>query len=169
MSRTADLRRAVNWANIVSMTSPRCVGELEEIVDGADHRPLRSNLVEAAEEELPEAPGMFNLAEHGFDDLLSQTISAAPGALRPQSASFRFQRSANVQGWQARGGIRPSLQQHGTRYEIAVGGKPLTYRDLRAIAIATAEDIKTRNPKLEVTVCDLHDDELIVIQNPLPK
>jgi hypothetical protein len=90
-------------------------------------------------------------------------------ALRPQSASFRFQQSANVQGWQATGGIRPSLQQHGTRYEIAVGGKPLTYRDLRAIAIATAEDIKTRNPKVEVTVCDLHDDELIVIQNPLPK
>jgi hypothetical protein len=27
---------------------------------------------------------------------------------------------------------------HGTRYEIAVGGQPRTYRDVRAIAIAAA-------------------------------
>ena len=64
------------------MTSPRCVGELEQIVGGADHRPLRSDLVEAAQEELAKAAGMFDLAEQRFDDLLSQAVAAAPaGAL----------------------------------------------------------------------------------------
>jgi hypothetical protein len=64
------------------MTSSRGFREFEQIVDGADHRPLRSDLVEAAQEELAEASGMFDLAEHGFDDLLSQAIAAAPaGAL----------------------------------------------------------------------------------------
>jgi hypothetical protein len=47
------------------LTSPRCVGEFEQVVDGADHRPLGSDLVEAAEEELAEAAGMFDLADTG--------------------------------------------------------------------------------------------------------
>src|SRR5271166_5199312 len=64
------------------MTSPRGFREFEQIVDGADHRPLGSDLVETAQEELPEASGVFDLAEHRFDDLLSEAVAAAPaGAL----------------------------------------------------------------------------------------
>src|ERR1022692_5030743 len=82
MVRAAGLRRFTNSVDIFCMTSPCCVGELEQIVDGADHRPLGSDLVEAAQEELAEASGMFDLAEHRFDDLLSQAVAAAPaGAL----------------------------------------------------------------------------------------
>jgi hypothetical protein len=55
--------------------------------------------------------------------------------------------------------------QHGTRYEIAVGGKLRTCRDLRAIAIETAKDIKARNRDAEVTVHDLYADEVIVIDD----
>src|ERR1700693_1193071 len=82
MREMADLGRAVNSVEIESMTSGRGVGELEQIVDGADHRPLGPDLVEAAQEELAEASGMFDVAEHRFDDLLSQAVAAAPaGAL----------------------------------------------------------------------------------------
>src|SRR5260370_4627885 len=78
MVRAAGLIRFPNSVDIVSMTSPGCVGELEQIVDGADHRPLGSDLVEAAQEELAEASGVFDLAEHRFDDLLSQAVAATP-------------------------------------------------------------------------------------------
>src|ERR1700694_6049182 len=82
MARAAGLRRFTNSVDLFRMRSPYCVGELEEIVDGADHRPLGSDLVEAAEEELAEASGVLDLTEHGFDDLLSQAVAAAPaGAL----------------------------------------------------------------------------------------
>src|SRR5580692_12901899 len=82
MVRAASLGRFAIALDIVSMTSPCGFREFEQIVDGADHRPLGSDLVEAAQEELPEASGMFDLAEHRFDDLLSEAVAAAPaGAL----------------------------------------------------------------------------------------
>src|ERR1700681_2581916 len=82
MVRTAGLRWFAGSSDIVSITSRRGFREFEQIVDDADHRPLRSDLVEAAQEELAEASGMFDLAEHGLDDLLSQAVAAAPaGAL----------------------------------------------------------------------------------------
>ena len=63
---------------MLSTTSQSGVGELEQVVSGADHCPFGSDLFEAAEQELAEASGIFDLAEHGFDDLLSQTIPTAP-------------------------------------------------------------------------------------------
>src|ERR1700719_1910782 len=82
MVRAAVLRWFANALDTVSMTSPRGLGEFEQVVDGADHRPLGSDLVEAAQEELAEASRMLDLAEHRFDDLLSQSVAAAAaGAL----------------------------------------------------------------------------------------
>src|SRR5258708_32346811 len=78
MARADNLRRFTNLVELFCMTSPCCVSELEQIVDGADHRPLGSDLVEAAQEELAEASGVFDLAEHRFDDLLSQAVAATP-------------------------------------------------------------------------------------------
>src|SRR5450830_967723 len=78
MTGRAGLRRVVNSAEVLNMTSPCCICEFEQVVGGADDRPLVSDLAEAAHKELAEASSMFDLAEHGFDDLLSQTISAAP-------------------------------------------------------------------------------------------
>jgi hypothetical protein len=54
----------------------RC--EVEEVVDGAHHRPLFSDLVEAAQQEVAEASGSLDLTEYRLDDLLSQAIAAAP-------------------------------------------------------------------------------------------
>ncbi len=66
------------------MASPGCVGELEEVVGGADHGPLASRLFEAVQAEPSEAPGPLDLPKHGLDDLLSEAVSAVPaGALEP--------------------------------------------------------------------------------------
>src|ERR1700732_5385998 len=82
MVQAAGLRRFMDSAGLLRMTSPCCVAGLEQIVDSADHRPLGSDLVEAAKEERAEASGVFDLAEHRFDDLLSQAVAATPaGAL----------------------------------------------------------------------------------------
>ncbi len=53
---------------------------------GADHRPFAPDLIEPAEQELPEAPGLLDLPEHGLDDLLPEAIAAA--------AAARFKRAA---------------------------------------------------------------------------
>src|SRR5918997_4774365 len=67
--------------------SPGCrLCELEEVVDGADHRPLGSDLIKASQQELPEASGVLDLPEHGFDHLLPEPVAAsAAGALQPLS------------------------------------------------------------------------------------
>jgi len=82
MTRTLGLRQVVTSSEVAIMASPCCIRELEQVVDGADHRPLGSDLVEATEEELAEASCMLDLAEHGLDDLLSEAVATAPaGAL----------------------------------------------------------------------------------------
>ena len=65
---------------------------------------------------------------------------------------------------------RPTADsKHGTRYEIAVGGKPRLYRDVKAVAIESAQNLKSRNPNIEVAVRDLENGETIVIKNPPPR
>ena len=60
------------------MSSPCGLGELEQVVGGADERPFGSDLFEATQKELSEAPGMLDLSEDGLDDLFSEPIAAAP-------------------------------------------------------------------------------------------
>jgi hypothetical protein len=55
MVRAAGLIRFMSPVDVVSMTSPCGVGEFEQIVDRADHRPLGSDLVDAPRAELTEA------------------------------------------------------------------------------------------------------------------
>jgi FlaG/FlaF family flagellin (archaellin) len=57
----------------------------------------------------------------------------------------------------------------GSRWEITVDGKPRGYRDVKQVAIASAEFLKSRNPNVEVTVRDLETDETTVIKNPSPR
>jgi hypothetical protein len=45
--------------------------ELQQIMDGADHSPLPSDLFKTAEEELPEASGRFLLSEDRLDHLFA--------------------------------------------------------------------------------------------------
>jgi len=53
---------------------------------GADHSPFASHLIETSQQELPEASGVLDLTEDGLDDLLAQSIAAAP------SGAFEFER-----------------------------------------------------------------------------
>src|SRR5882762_920209 len=62
------------------MGSPRCMCEFEEVVGGADHRPLASDLVETTQRELSEASSVLDLTKDGLDDLFAQAIAAAPAS-----------------------------------------------------------------------------------------
>ena len=51
----------------------------------------------------------------------------------------------------------------GAQFEILVDGKPRSYRDIKAVAIASAEFLKSRNPHSEVAVKDLQSGEVAVV------
>ena len=55
----------------------------------------------------------------------------------------------------------------GARYEIAVDGKPLTYRDLKEVAFYSARHHKMLHPNERVTVRDLITGETIAITKPM--
>ncbi len=63
-------------------TSPACrLSELEEVADGADHRPFGSDLIEISQQELPKASGLLHLPKDGLHHLLSEPIAASPASL----------------------------------------------------------------------------------------
>src|SRR4028118_517599 len=65
--------------------SPGCrLCELEEVVDGADHRPLGSDLIKTSQQELPEASGLLDLPEHGLHHLLPEPVAAPPPRSPPR-------------------------------------------------------------------------------------
>src|ERR1700751_5979277 len=64
-------------ARMVLVTSACRISQLQEVMDSADHRPFASDLVEAPQQELPEASGMFDLPEHRLNDLFAQPVAAA--------------------------------------------------------------------------------------------
>jgi len=54
-------------------------------------------------------------------------------------------------------------QTKGANWEIAVDGKPRSYRDVKQVAIESAEYLKSKNPNSGVTVRDLETGETIVV------
>jgi hypothetical protein len=56
----------------------------------------------------------------------------------------------------------------GAQFEILVDGKPRSYRDIKAVAIASAEFLKSRNPHSEVAVKDLQTGEVTVVVKAWP-
>jgi hypothetical protein len=55
-------------------------------------------------------------------------------------------------------------KQNGACFEIRVDGKPRSYRDRKEIAIEAGEDLKQMHPQNEVTVRDVRDDSILVIE-----
>ena len=51
----------------------------------------------------------------------------------------------------------------GAQFEILVDGKPRSYRDIKVVAIASAEFLKSRNPHSEVAVKDLQTGEVTLV------
>ena len=43
----------------------------------------------------------------------------------------------------------------GAPFEISVDGKPRSYRDIKAVAIETAEFLRSKNPNIDIAAKDL--------------
>src|SRR6266536_2807598 len=59
--------------------------QLENVVRRAHQRPFTLHLLESSQQELPEATGLFDLADHWFDDPFARGIHGRAG-LRMQFA-----------------------------------------------------------------------------------
>ena len=97
---------------MVARASRHRLVELEQVVDGAEHRPFVFHLVKASEQELPEASGVFDLAENGLDDLFAQAIPTSP------FSASEFDRH----GGDARSFLAPVSAGLGLRVASAAGG-----------------------------------------------
>src|SRR5918994_1989650 len=53
--------------------------QLENVVRRAYQRPFALDLLESSQQELPEAPGLFDLPNHRFDDCLARRIDGRAG------------------------------------------------------------------------------------------
>src|SRR3984893_19183166 len=71
-----DARLSCSSGRRQRCSQPPSVGQLQKIVDGADHSPLGAHFFEPAKQELAEAAGLFDLPEHRLGELLAQTIGA---------------------------------------------------------------------------------------------
>src|SRR6266704_6694074 len=81
----------------VAVSGGLCESEqLQEVVGGADDGPLCTHFLDAAQQELAEAACLFDLSEHRFHYLLSQSVGCFEAAvvdllshlLRQWSADF---------------------------------------------------------------------------------
>src|ERR1700730_2772648 len=81
------------------------LGQLEEVVDGADDGPLGAYFFEAAQQELTETAGLFDLSEHRLGQLLAQPVGArVPAGLDLRAHSLYARRFANRLRRELRGG-----------------------------------------------------------------
>ena len=69
--------------------------QFQEVVGRADETPLPRDLPQPPEQELSKTAGLFDLPEHGFDDLLAQPVATA---LR-RRISFRRMRVSESRRW----------------------------------------------------------------------
>src|SRR5258707_424813 len=73
-----------------------CEGEqLQEVVGGADHGPFGTHFLDAAQQELAEAACLFDLSEHRFHHLLSQSVGRFEAAIVDLLSHPLGQRSAD--------------------------------------------------------------------------
>src|SRR6266581_7344141 len=80
----------------VAVSGGLCESEqLEEVVGGADHGPLGPHFLDAAQQELAEAACLFDLSEHRFHHLLSQSVRRFEAAVVDLFAHQSRQRSTN--------------------------------------------------------------------------
>src|SRR4029077_2329516 len=82
--------------------------EFGEVVGDADERPFRLDLLDAAQQELSEASRLLDLTKDRLDDLLAQSVTAAPSRplqllphglrQRPGAVSFGVGRMLGASG-----------------------------------------------------------------------
>src|SRR5215207_11139337 len=121
----------VEWGGVgVSAGSGGAGGEqLGQVMGGADQRPLGLDPVEPAQEELAEAAGVLDLADHRLDGLLAQPVARAPAGA-PEPGGHRGHPRAGLEpaaaarvgtavGSAAGGEIAPDATL-GERFEVAL-------------------------------------------------
>ena len=91
-----------------------CLVQLEEVVGGADHRPLASDVRKSAEEELSEASGLLDVPEHRLDDLLAQPVSTSPPGLADR-VGHGCMRGLRLSARPAVGSVSPCRMRPGDR------------------------------------------------------
>jgi hypothetical protein len=61
----------------------------------------------------------------------------------------------------------PKMKKNtGSRYEIALDGKPRSYRDSQRIAIEAGQHLKRKYPNAQIGVNDLETGDSIIIRTP---
>ena len=82
--------------------------KFQEIVGGADHGPLGTYFLDAAQQKLAEAACLFDLSEHRLDHLLSQSVRRFEAAVVDLFAHQLRQRSTNFSVCRCRCWARPA-------------------------------------------------------------
>ena len=103
---------------------------------------------------------------HGFPTNVTKQKSGGAASSKPMPA-----RSSGKFVWPVSARAELMTKQIGTHWEIAVNGKPRSYRNDKATALADGRRLKRSNPNVVVTVRDLESGETMVIENPprMPK
>lgn len=65
------------------------LGQLQEVVHRTDQAPFAAHLLQAAQQELPEPPRLFDLPEYRLGQCLSEPVAAAPTRSRQLQAHPR--------------------------------------------------------------------------------
>ena len=90
----------------------------------------------------------------GLEGIVSKLKSSPYAAAARPLARLDQEQEPGLRGGEARGGggLGPMKLANppGAQFEILVDGKPRSYRDIKAVAIASAEFLKSRNPHSEV-------------------
>ena len=140
----------------VLTASRRCVcsaadlGQLEEVVDGADNRPFAPDLIEPAQQELLKATSLLDLPKHRLDNLFPEAVAAPaasplqPGGHRTHQRRLRqFPMSRRIRIAVARpprsqlGGASPLLQGS----QVRLVGKACITRGLARFAPEMSTDM----------------------------
>jgi hypothetical protein len=82
--------------------------------------------------------------------------AAAPDWVKSKSPACEAVRRSAEKEW----GQMKLANPPGAQFEILVDGKPRSYRDIKAVAITSAEFLKSRNPHSEIAVKDLQNGKL---------
>ena len=91
-----DRRRDRAFVVRVAASGGLCEGEqLQEVVGGADHGPLGTHFFDTSQQELAEAARLFDLSEHRFHHLLSQSVGCFEAAVVDLFSHPLGQRSTN--------------------------------------------------------------------------
>src|SRR5206468_11397634 len=107
--------------------------ELEQIVGQADQRPLRGDLVVAAEEEAPKGPALLGLAKDRLDDRLAACVDL-PAFGRAQLLAHPLRdRAPRPRGRRRGTAMRVPVRRHVTVDALDGGGGQIRFAEIAGI------------------------------------